>query len=540
MPVRQFQLALLLMAVLLGGLWFWLHRMDQPVDEPRPAQAAPESVADPVAAPDMARSYTEGASAHSLPDLPEGSIPGEFTVQLPDPGALEVFLEAAEARGLRILGVIDELGMVRLAGPREVLEEILGPDVSFENNFRMEAPPAPDPDFWESDSLHPVMSRVLQFLGVPPGTDLSGWGQGITVAVLDSGWLDHPGIPAAQVRQLDLLDSAMNGTFAGHGTAVAGLVASLSETAPGLAPGSDILSIRVLDAEGQGNSFTLARGIVAAVENGADVINMSLGGYGDSQVLRAAVQYATDRGVVLVASAGNDGAGQLTYPAGYPGVIAVGAVDALGNRAPFSNYGAALDLVAPGFRVSALWGDGGYILMDGTSAAAPLVSAAAARLLQEDPNLGPDGVMEVLLSQANDKGLPGVDVQYGAGVLSMDRLENRETPGIYDVALADLYPALEEADGATVPLYVTVQNRGTELLAQANVTVTVNGTDFYYRLSGLSPGAVDSILLPVVPQNLAGGQQLTVQAVVRLPSGDEDSRPLNNAGRISLRLGGED
>ncbi|MDC0504110.1 S8 family serine peptidase, partial [Verrucomicrobiales bacterium] len=98
-----------------------------------------------------------------------------------------------------------------------------------------------------------------------------------------------------------------------------------------MAPASDILSIRVLDAEGLGNSYTVASGIVTAVDSGASVINLSVGGYSDSTVLREAVAYAIDSGVAVVAAAGNDGSNAPSYPAAYEGVVGVSAVDAEGQ-----------------------------------------------------------------------------------------------------------------------------------------------------------------------------------------------------------------
>ena len=131
--------------------------------------------------------------------------------------------------------------------------------------------------------------------------------------------------------------------------------------AQGAAPGATILEYVVLDGVGRGDSFTLAKAIYAAVDQGAKVINMSLGSTGDSSVVRDAVAYALSKDVALVAATGNEAINRVAYPAAYDGVVAVGSVDGDPVNAQhlyFSNRGAAVDVVAPGFAVVANWPGG--------------------------------------------------------------------------------------------------------------------------------------------------------------------------------------
>lgn len=477
-----------------------------------------------------------GAVSFSLP-IPSGdSLPGEYTVHFTDAAAMAAFLERAPEAGLSIFGVIPELLMVRVKGSGDALTGLVPEGAELENNYFVRAPVVPDEELWQAGVLAGFNGDALKFLGAPGPSGSNDWGAGVLVAVLDTGWTGHPSIPEGSVREMDILGTESEGTYSAHGTAVAGLIASTDPFAPGIAPGSEILSVRVLNENGQGDAFTLAQGIIAAVNEGARVINMSLGSYSDSRVLRQAVDYAYGNGVVLVAAAGNEGMGQLTYPAAYSTVIGVNAVDANGNRTPFSNYGQGLDIAAPGYQVHALWEDQGYVFFDGTSASAPLVAGMAARLLQSGAATSPAEVQTLIRDYANDTGPPGTDPQYGAGILSAARLETFQQRGLNDLALADLYPAVEEIDGATVPLYVTFQNRGTEFTPGTAVDISVNGTPAFYRIPGIAPGRVASVTVPIPVSRLKAGERFEVTAVARLAEGYADDQPQNNGGRIVLQL----
>ncbi|MGY8688851.1 MAG: S8 family serine peptidase, partial [Verrucomicrobiales bacterium] len=140
-------------------------------------------------------------------------------------------------------------------------------------------------------------------------------------------------------------DDGTTGTeINGHGTAVASVAAGTHAAAPGVAPAAQVLSFRVADSDGNSDSFTLAQGILAAAEAGADVINISLGSTGDSGVVEEAVNKAMAAGSTIVAAAGNNGADSLSYPAAYEGVISVGSVDAAGQHLDFSNTAESLNI----------------------------------------------------------------------------------------------------------------------------------------------------------------------------------------------------
>lgn len=535
---RVTSLALLLLFALAGGLYFLLT--------PEPSGAREETIRQPVVSRPSADAFldpvfdnkVQAGPGRDVPvPLPADSphaLPGEYTVSFKDEESMAAFLEQAEAAGVRVLGSIPQLRTVRVAASGSDLSSLLKDGMEVDNNFRMEVPTMPDPAFWQNRNLTAFNAGVLDFLGVPADTNRLQWGKGVTIAILDTGWTGHSAIPEGRVREIDLVGGTREGEYGGHGTAVAGLVGSSNPFAPGISPGSDILAVRVLDGSGQGDAFTLAEAILVAVDNGADVINMSLGGYGDSSLLQEAVNYATERGVAMVAASGNDGIGNLTYPAAYDSVIGVTAVDANGNRAPFSNFGDGVDVAAPGYQIHALWSEDDYIYFNGTSASSPLVAGMVARVIESGRATTPEDIQALIASQSNETGPPGDDPQYGAGILNAERLERVGEAGIYDIALADLYPAAEESDGSTFPLYVTFENRGTEYLPAASVEIAVNGTPYHYSFTGMDLGESESVQIPVPEAMLNESTPWTVTAKAKLPERYTDSRPANDAGDISL------
>ena len=178
----------------------------------------------------------------------------------------------------------------------------------------------------------------------------------------------------------------------GHGCSVAGIIAANTNNGIGIAgfaPNSMILPVRVLGPSGSGSMADVAAGIVYAADSGADIINLSLGSMVGSQVTKDAVEYAMEKGVTVIASAGNSGGSLPGFPARYEGVVAVGAIDANGKRSSFSNKGG--DIWAPGRDVHTIYLDNGYKALNGTSFSAPYVAAMAAVLQGKGEKLHLDG-----------------------------------------------------------------------------------------------------------------------------------------------------
>lgn len=204
----------------------------------------------------------------------------------------------------------------------------------------------------------------------------------------------------------------------GHGTSVSGLIAATAGNSigiAGLAYGCRVMNLRAGTSQGLLEEDDVASAILYAVAMGAKVINMSFGDVLASPMLRDVIAFAHSRNVVLVASAGNDASNQPHYPSGYSESIAVGASDNFDRLALFSNYGATIDVVAPGVDLWTTALNSRYRLFSGTSAAAPLVSALAALMISNDPQLDNETVRSRLQASANDLGDRGFDSFFGAG-----------------------------------------------------------------------------------------------------------------------------
>jgi type VII secretion-associated serine protease mycosin len=254
-------------------------------------------------------------------------------------------------------------------------------------------------------------------------------GGGVKVAVIDTGVRgDHEDLAGVVLPGIDYVNGG-DGRIdpAGHGTAVAGVIAARVNNARGIAgaaPDVRILPVRVLDANGSGSASNVAAGVIWAVEHGARVINLSLGG-GLSPGIQGAMQYALSKNVVVIAAAGNnyENGNLPMYPGAYPEPIAVAAVDRNLQRANFSNTGSYVDISAPGKDVTVLWGTGPstYGAADGTSFATPYVAAVAALLIAQNPSLTAAAARNLLLSSADDLGAPGADTWYGRGFIHPQR-----------------------------------------------------------------------------------------------------------------------
>lgn len=177
-------------------------------------------------------------------------------------------------------------------------------------------------------------------------------GEGVTVAVIDTGVSKVPDLADTEfVEGYDFVNDRQTADDdVGHGTHVAGTIAQSTNNnygVAGIAYKAKIMPLKVLGVAG-GTVADIAEAIRFAADHNADVINMSLGGGGDSQLLHDAIKYAYDKGVVLVGAAGNSNLNSASFPARYPEVISVSATDSVGNKAPYSNFGAGVDISAPG------------------------------------------------------------------------------------------------------------------------------------------------------------------------------------------------
>ncbi|WP_194174997.1 S8 family serine peptidase [Desulfofundulus thermobenzoicus] len=264
----------------------------------------------------------------------------------------------------------------------------------------------------------------------------------VIVAVIDSGIDFYHEDLQGRILSDGAWDFVLNDNYPldldGHGTAVSGVIAAATDNATGIAGTAggqnvQILPLRVFNLDGQADTYLVSQAIYHAVDHGAQVINLSLGGSQYTRSEADAIVYAREHGVTVVAASGND-SGPVLYPAALPGVIAVAASDGGDLVASFSNHGPQVMVAAPGVNVltTDVWYPG-YMYADGTSLATPFVSAAAAIIKSQLPGAGPDQVAEMIKKGVVDIGPPGRDDYAGYGRLDLDlvaaQLAGAGTPG---------------------------------------------------------------------------------------------------------------
>jgi serine protease len=264
-------------------------------------------------------------------------------------------------------------------------------------------------------------------------------GAGVTVAVIDSG-VDarHVDLQGQVLPGLDLVDPKGDGDtdLVGHGTTVSALIAGKDDDAGvvGIAPKAKILPVRVLDQENRyDDALIVAKGVRWAVDHGARVINMSLGGSGSSAALAAAIDYAFAKDVVVVACTGNASASSSTgvwYPAREPGVIAVAGMERSGDVLwSGSITGSETVVTAPATKLVGAR-PSGYWNVQGTSFAAPMVSGTAALIRSRWPTMPAGEVVNRIIKTARDRGPEGRDDKYGFGLVDPTGALTAEIPAV--------------------------------------------------------------------------------------------------------------
>jgi thermitase len=291
--------------------------------------------------------------------------------------------------------VVDELPQIKvhvIRVPEQAAARVLSalqknPNVEFaEANGSYELARTPNDPYYPSQ-------WGLSKMRAPYAWDATVGSTSVIVAVIDSGVdIYHPDLSGKIVKPYNAADRTTNVTDSKkHGTGVASAIAATSSNSRGLAGmcwSCKIMPIKVFTGTGGASYDYIARGIIYAADNGAKVINMSLGGGGFSGVADEAIKYARSKGVVVIAAAGNTGSSAVNYPGGFAGVISVAGIQSNNYRYSWSAYGSWVDVSAPGCGIVALT-DGGYSTNNtwcGTSYAAPLVAGVAGLIRSRYPN----------------------------------------------------------------------------------------------------------------------------------------------------------
>ncbi|MDQ0339886.1 hypothetical protein J2S00_002681 [Caldalkalibacillus uzonensis] len=371
------------------------------------------------------------------------------------------------------------------------------------------------------------MQGYLQQINAEAGWEVADHNDDITIAVVDTGVdLTHPLLKDFLVEGANLvtyteeeqakqdIDPAPQ-DYNGHGTQVAGIIVAAENEwgYRGLLSSTQIMPVKVMQDDGSGSEFDVARGIYHAVDHGADIIVLSVGFPYDSEWMREAVDYAWENGVLVIAATGNsserDIAMQVNYPAAYPSVLAVGAVNDQDERESYSNFGPEVDVVAPGTVYTTDIG-GGFTKMEGTSMAAPQVAGLAALIMHQYPDLTPIEVRNHLLYTAEDVDQEGWDIFTGHGRIDVGLALT--TPPVKDI-----YANHSPDDAAPFPIETMVYSelRDKEDLDYFYVETPYHGTlelDIYL-LVGKYEG-IDLIFYPNGDETMA--QTFTIQKEERL------------------------
>lgn len=334
-------------------------------------------------------------------------------------------------------------------------------------------------------------------------------GKGVTVAVIDTGVKanheDLPNLRRVEVTNGNEFLSLEDAT--GHGTHVAGIIGAAmgnGKGGAGIAPGATILSLRVVNAAGYIYDSALIAALRTAVKNGAQIVNISIGGTAYNAVFQKVINEATEAGVTVVAAMGNDGTNCLNYPAGYDNVIGVVSVDRTNNRASGSSYGTWGDVAAPGAAVWSTTYHGSYGSKSGTSMASPVVAGVAALYKSVHPDATPAQITARLKATATRGGS-----DLGAGIVNAAAALS-EKPGIptAEIRSGETGEVLSRSDGGTL-----------SAPWDGRLCLTGTGRFLLYTLDGKTPGIREGQIVcgqryngPISLADYAG-QTLTVKAM---------------------------
>ncbi len=358
--------------------------------------------------------------------------PGEILVKFkPTVGRLGA-QSTLVAQGLQVTGAVQSINVFKVkVEPGEELETIA--DLQRDPNVLYAEPNyiAFAFDTVPNDSQYGVQWGLPK-ISAPAAWDVTTGSSNVIIAVVDTGTdLDHP--------DLNCSGKLMTGkNFVspgqppdddhGHGTHVTGIASACTNNATGVAGvawGARLMPIKVLDSSGNGSYDDVAAGISYAADHGADIINLSLGGIGNSSALADAIEHARDQGALVVAAAGNCGSGcwvggqyyynPAFYPAAYPTTVAVAASNQGDDWPSFSGHRSYVDVAAPGVGIYSTYRNGNYAYQDGTSMSTPFVSGLAALVWSLDSGLPHDQVRSIIQTTADDLGSPGKDDYFGHG-----------------------------------------------------------------------------------------------------------------------------
>ncbi len=322
----------------------------------------------------------------------------------------------------------------------------------------------------------------IEMVGLPQAWDLSTGDEAIVIAIVDTGVdRDHPDLQQKLLAGRNIYANSDDADDVwGHGTAVAGTAAAMTNNrlgVAGVAWDNPLMPVRVSNSRGMASSRDIAGGIVWAVRHGARVINVSFAPLASDSTVLAAARYARNAGRLVFISSGNSG--ERYRARDTSDAVFVGAVDGTGELAFFSDYGAFVDIVAPGTDIRTTAMGGGYRRANGTSFASPIAAGVAALVWSVNPDLRPVTVEGLIFGHAIDLGDDGRDEFHGHGMV--------DASGAVEAALNVVEPEdnvppeiriIEPLDGAVVTGYVRIPVSAVDGLGVADVVLSIDGQPF--------------------------------------------------------------
>jgi YVTN family beta-propeller protein len=498
------------------------------------------------------------------------------------PGVVLVQLSVSTARSAdaaQRLGVADEALSPLFISGQSALYRLAVPSGEEESSAARLASRS-DVLFAEPDYLYyvtetipndPLYSRYqwsLPHIRANLGWDRTIGSTQVVIGVVDTGVdLDHPEFAGKIVGGIDTVNNDFDAQDdRGHGTHVASIAAALGDNHTGISGvnwNARIMPIKVLNSAGSGSSSQVAAGITWAADNGADILNMSLSGSNSSSIVGNAIQYAYERGVLLIAAAGNSytEGNQTSYPAAYDHVIGVAAVNDTDGHASYSNSGTYVDVAAPGgdpsgptdedsrhWIAGAYWRGAGfsYALLSGTSQAAPQVAGLAGLLLALDSSLTPDQLTQIITRSAVDVQSPGRDLFSGYGRIDIAAALNEVAPtGQPDLVVINQLVQVSSdvpgvvAAGREATYSIGITNTGTTALRLVPLENIYDSTYMTFIRSNPAPDKVSTDNLQwsnlTASGTLSPGSALTVTVTfqTRATTDSIPDRQTSNLAKVS-------
>jgi thermitase len=402
-------------------------------------------------------------------------VRGELLIA-PRRGISDAQLESIyQAHGGQKIQTLSQIGVHHINVPGQALEAIeaalrKNPNVEFvEKNFIGQA------EFLANDPGYPSQWHLPK-ISASTGWDMATGTPAVPIAIIDSG-VDplHPDLAENLIPGYNFVsgNSDTHDVY-GHGTAVAGATAALCNNGIGVCGVSwnnSIMPLVVIDSTGSGTVANVSSAITYAADHGAKVLNLSLAFTSSSSTLQNAVNYAWNKGAIIVAAAANYSTSTPYYPAALNNVVAVSATDQNDNLASFSNYGDWVDVSAPGVSIYTTANGGGYRTGSGTSFSSPIVAGLAALVFSLNPSLTNTQVVSLIQNNADDLGSPGFDQYYGWGRVNV----YRTLAAAYTSTPAPSVAITSPSNGATVSGTVPVNVSASSTVGISRVELYIDG-----------------------------------------------------------------